>query len=200
MNPIRDREEYDVDSWEQYRKSIQTKPVTFYPLGFWIVVMFVLIYSIPAALADDVTLTWTNPTGQETCTDGGPLTNAAGTRIWQLVADINDPNATSYVIPNMVPGTYQYVATTYDTDGDESRVSGKATKVVESFMAPAGSTVYQPVSISSGFWMIPMGTLSADTACDATQRANNYYRVPVSAVTWNQGTTARPVFVVAECG
>lgn len=157
-----------------------------------------LVFLEPAE-ADDVTLTWTNPTGTEECTAGPPLTNHAGTRIWQLVTEINDPNVETYTIPAMPPGTYEYVGTAFDENGVGSRISGTTTKTVETFIAPAGSAVYQPVSINSGFWFIPMGTVTVDTDCDASQRANDYYRVPTDQVTWNDGVDARPVFVVAAC-
>ena len=154
-----------------------------------------------AAHGDDITLSWTNPTQTETCTNAGPLTNPAGTRIWMLVADIPDPeqNITSYVIEDQLPGTYDFVATTYDTDGSESRVSGKATKEVTSFIAPSGSTVYQAVTIASGFWFVPMGTVAADTDCDVNTVANGRYRIPIDSVTWNPGVDARPVVVFANC-
>ena len=163
-------------------------------MGFIAGLLFVKV-----SRAEDVPLSWTNPTGTEECVAGPQLTNLAGTRIWQLVADIPDPSATSFVLPAMPPGTYSYVATSYDTDGDESRVSGRATKTVESFTAAAGNTVYQVVTINNGFWLLPIGTVTADTACIVEQTVNGKYAIPNTSVTWSQGATARPVLVVTDC-
>ena len=149
--------------------------------------------------ADDVTLTWTNPTGQEQCTDAGPLTTLAGTRIWELVAEIDDPAATTVTLNGKLPGEYQYVATSYTTDGEESRVSGKTTKTVTEFIAVVGATVYQPVSIRNGFWLLPVGTVSADTACIVEQTVNGKYAIPNSAVSWSSGVIPKPL-VVTDCG
>ncbi len=150
--------------------------------------------------ADDVTLTWTNPTGQEQCTEAGPLTTLAGTRIWELVAEIDDPAATTVTLNGKLPGEYQYVATSYTTDGEESRVSGKTTKTVTEFMAVAGATAYQVVTINNGFWLLPIGTVSADTECIVNQSVNGKYAIPTSSVSWSPGATARPVLVVSDCG
>lgn len=169
-------------------------------LFFLIAVMIVvwLVFLEPAE-AEDITLSWTLPTGSEVCTNDPTVPDIQATRVWQLVKETG-PTDTSTVLPNMLPGDYTYVASVVDTQGQVSRFSGTTTKTVTAFIAPAGTTVYQPVSISTGFWMIPMGTVTADTQCDETQRANDYYRVPTSAVTWNEGVTAEPVFVVAACG
>lgn len=149
--------------------------------------------------AEDISLSWTNPTGQETCTNAGELTTLAGTRIWQLVAEINDPTATSFVLPAMPPGEYQYVATSFTTDGEESRVSGKTTKTVASFVAAAGAPVYQVVTINNAFWLVPIGTVAAETACITEQTVNGKYAIPNTAVSWSPGSTARPVLVVTDC-
>lgn len=166
-----------------------------------VVVLLYLGFAKPAK-AEDVTLTWEAPTGSETCTADSTVPDPINYRIYQMVAEVPGDTLT-HTFPSMLPGDYTYVATTVatDTDGNEveSRGSGIATKTVATFKALAGATVYQPLSISTGFWMLPMGTVTADTDCDVTQRVNDYYRVPVEAVTWNEGTDARPVLVVTEC-
>lgn len=149
--------------------------------------------------AEDIQLSWTNPTGQEQCTSAGELTDLAGTRIWQLVAEVDDPLATSFVLPAMPPGSYQYVATSYTTSGSESRVSGKTMKTVESFTAAAGNTVYQVVTITNGFWLLPIGTVTSEVVCIVEQTVNGKYAIPNTAVSWSPGSTARPVLVVTDC-
>jgi hypothetical protein len=81
------------------------------------------------------TLTWTAPTQNE---DGTALTDLAGYKIyWGTTSGnysnsvtINDRDATSYVVDNLPSGTYEFVATSFNTSGVESRYSAPATKVV----------------------------------------------------------------------
>ena len=170
-----------------------------FPLVTAVGVVLYLAYCVKVAVADDVTLSWNNPTGQEQCTDVGPLTDLAGTRIWELVAEIDDPATTTVTLNGKLPGDYQYVATSYTTDGQESRVSGKTGKTVTTFSAAAGSVVYQVVTISNGFWLLPIGTASGDVECITSQSVNGKYAIPTSSVSWSPGATARPVIVVADC-
>ena len=154
--------------------------------------------AIRAAQADDVVLDWTNPTGTEQCSDAGPYTNPGGTAIWQLVEDITDPEQTSTTLVGYTPGIYKFVATSYDTEGVSSRVSGYAEKTVTSFMALAGAVVYQPVSITNGWWLLAVGTLSEDVECIVAERTRDKYAVPVSSVSWSPGVVPKPL-VVADC-
>ena len=85
--------------------------------------------------AGSVTLSWVAPTQNE---DGTALTDLGGYKIyWGTTSGsypnsvtINDANATSYVVENLSPGTYEFVATSFNTSGVESRYSAPATKVV----------------------------------------------------------------------
>ena len=97
-----------------------------------------------------------------------------------------------------LPGDYQYVATSYTTDGEESRVSGKAEKTVTQFTAATGTVVYQPVSITNGFWLLPVGTVSADVECIINQNVNGKYAVPTTSVSWSPGVVPKPL-VVSDC-
>lgn len=86
--------------------------------------------------SDSVTLNWTPPTHNE---DGSPLIDLAGFRIyWGTTpgsypnsVTIGDPSATTYVVDNLSPGTYEFVATAFNTSGVESAYSSPATKVVQ---------------------------------------------------------------------
>ncbi|MDH3482093.1 MAG: fibronectin type III domain-containing protein, partial [Gammaproteobacteria bacterium] len=86
-------------------------------------------------VAGSVTLSWNAPTQNE---DGTALTNLAGYKIyWGTTSGsypnsvtINDKDATSYVVNNLSSGTYEFVATSFNTSGVESRYSAPATKVV----------------------------------------------------------------------
>jgi hypothetical protein len=82
------------------------------------------------------TLTWTAPTQNE---DGTELVDLAGYRIyWGTTpgvytnsATIDTIGTTTYMVQNLSPGTYEFVATAYNTAGVESRYSSPATKVLQ---------------------------------------------------------------------
>ena len=82
-----------------------------------------------------VTLSWTPPTENE---DGTVLTDLAGYRLYWgttpgVYTDsltINNPGLTTYVVENLPPGTYEFVATSFNAAGTESIYSNAATKVV----------------------------------------------------------------------
>lgn len=89
----------------------------------------------PAVSLGSVTLNWTAPTQNE---DGTTLTDLDGYKIyWGTTSGsypnsvtINDKDVTTYVVDNLTPGTYEFVATSFNTSGVESRYSAPATKVV----------------------------------------------------------------------
>ena len=89
----------------------------------------------PVVILGSVTLNWTAPTQNE---DGTSLTDLDGYKIYWGTTPGNYPNsvtiddetATSYVVENLSPGTYEFVATSFNTSGVESRYSAPATRVV----------------------------------------------------------------------
>ena len=90
----------------------------------------------PVPGSGSVTLTWTRPTQNE---DGSTLTDLLGFRIyWRQGSGsysspivINDANATTHVVNGLAPGTYEFVATSCNTAGIESRYSSPVTRVVQ---------------------------------------------------------------------
>jgi hypothetical protein len=82
------------------------------------------------------TLSWTAPTQNE---DGSALEDLAGYKIYWGTTPGVYPNSvtidtigtTTYVVENLSPGTYEFVATAYNTSGIESRYSNTATKVLQ---------------------------------------------------------------------
>ena len=92
--------------------------------------------AVQAVATGSATLSWTSPT---TNSDGSPLTNLAGYKIYWGPAAGNYPNSatltnpglTSYVVSNLVPGTYFFVATAVNSLGAESVFSAAASKTIQ---------------------------------------------------------------------
>jgi len=173
-----------------------------------VIVFWLMLVIVPVvAKAETVTLSWTNPTETESCSNAGPLTNLAGTRIYQLVADIPDPALESYTIPGLLPDTYEYVATSYDEEGVNSRLSGTASKTVETFVVGTDTRVYSTIRSGGKFLLVAMGTVPAGTECDPTysvagdlpnqEGLATAYVVPADNVTWSG--TSQTQTPVAKC-
>lgn len=82
------------------------------------------------------TLTWTAPT---TRTDGTSLSNLAGYRIYwgtapdalDNMAEVDNPGISSYVIDQLTPATWHFVATAFDANNRESAFSNMASKTIQ---------------------------------------------------------------------
>lgn len=146
------------------------------------------------AHAEDVTLSWTEPTGAETCAPATSTLPVLGYRIYQQIADTPD---TSLVIAGLLPGDYIYTASAYNADG-ESRLTNTVSKTSTSFQALAGATVYQVVTITNAFWLLPVGTVTADIDCIISESVKGKYAIPFTGVTWSPGVVEKPM-VVADC-
>ena len=91
--------------------------------------------TVNAISLGSATLNWTPPTQNE---DGTALTDLAGYKIhWGTTSGsypnwvlIDNPGLSSYVVDNLAPGTYEFVATSINASGVESAYSNTATKVV----------------------------------------------------------------------
>ena len=83
----------------------------------------------------NVTLSWVAPTQNS---DGSPLMDLAGYKIYYGTSsrnysheiDINNAGMTTYVVDNLVPDTYFFAATSFNTSGVESDYSGEAVRTV----------------------------------------------------------------------
>ena len=90
---------------------------------------------VNAVANSSVTLSWDAPTENE---DGSSLTDLDGYKIyWGTTpgsypesVTINNESITTYVVENISPGTYEFVATSFNQAGVESRYSSPVTKVV----------------------------------------------------------------------
>ena len=82
------------------------------------------------------TLSWTAPTENE---DGTPLTDLAGFKIyWGTTpgsytnsVTIDNPTVSTYVVENLAPGNYEFVATAFNAAGVESAYSNIATRSLQ---------------------------------------------------------------------
>ncbi len=82
-----------------------------------------------------VTLQWTPPLTTE---DGSALTDLAGYRIYYgkeegdypYVIEIDTPGLSTYVVENLLPRTYYFVATSIRANGAESKFTEVAVKTV----------------------------------------------------------------------
>lgn len=89
----------------------------------------------PVTTSGTATLSWTAP---QTRVDGSALTNLAGYKIYygtqsgsySAQVSITTPGTTTYVIQNLGPGTYYFVTTAVDSDGNESSFSAERTKTI----------------------------------------------------------------------
>ena len=81
------------------------------------------------------TLSWTAPT---TRTDGSPLTNLSGYKIfygrmsgiYDYQIDINNPGVLTYVIENLASGDWYFALTAYDSAGVESDRSNEVVRQI----------------------------------------------------------------------
>jgi hypothetical protein len=91
--------------------------------------------NVQQQVAGRATLSWDAPT---TRTDGSPLTNLAGFKLYygtssgnlSNVVQVSDPGARSWVIENLTVGTWFFAASAYDQSGMESTRSNVASKTI----------------------------------------------------------------------
>lgn len=92
--------------------------------------------AVQAVTTGSALLTWVPPNQN---TDGSALTDLAKYKVYWGPTQgnypsstlINDPAATSYLVDNLVPGTYFFVVTAINGQGVESQFSNTASKVVQ---------------------------------------------------------------------
>ena len=84
--------------------------------------------------SETASLAWTAPTTYE---DGSPLTDLAGHNIYidygsgfVKIKTLNDPLQTDYMVTNLIPGTYTFAVTAFDSEGIESSYSNTATLTI----------------------------------------------------------------------
>ncbi len=91
--------------------------------------------SVQAVASGSATVSWQPPT---TNTDGSPLTNLAGYKIyWGTTAGaypnsvaVNNPGVTAYVVENLTPNTYYFAVKAFTSGGVESALSNSGSKAI----------------------------------------------------------------------
>jgi hypothetical protein len=91
---------------------------------------------VVATATGSVTLNWTSPTQN---TDGTPLSNLAGYKIYWGTSQgsypnsvtLNNPGLATYVVDQLTPATWFFVATAINSQGVESALSGAVSKLVQ---------------------------------------------------------------------
>jgi len=179
-----------------------------------------------AANAGDARLTWVNAT-QRVDGSSLTASSLRGTKIEWSRCQSQDPatapvfgavagqftvaaGLTTHSITGLPSGRWCFRAYTLavDTDGvtqQESDPSSVVAKVImdakpapPSLLTVQELVVYNVLKQRDRFVLLPVGTVPADTACDATNEVNGYYAVPRAAVTWYG--SSRSEVVVARCG
>ncbi|MHC4708747.1 MAG: fibronectin type III domain-containing protein, partial [Planctomycetota bacterium] len=156
--------------------------------------LMLMTVSLPLSAAD-VTLNWTAPT---TNTDGSPLTDLGGYKIYYGPTsgnytnnqDLPDPAASSATVTDLTAGTWYFAVTAYNSTGQESDFSNEASKDILLTPSPPGSltvanlTAFTIVKQENRFVLVAVGTVPPDTPCDGSQSVNGHYVVDRSVVTW----------------
>ena len=96
---------------------------------------FTISVTVDATVLGSALLTWQPPTQNE---DGTPLIDLAGYTIrWGATPNnypnsvtVNNPGLSSYMVDNLAPGTYEFVATAFNAAGMQSQFSNSVTKTI----------------------------------------------------------------------
>jgi len=104
-------------------------------LCYFAIDKFVLVPQRSASVAGSATLLWIAPTKNA---DSSPLTDLAGYVIhcWREGGQhldaiyVSDPDATSYAVDHLSPGTYDCAVAAINADGDQSALSNILSRTI----------------------------------------------------------------------
>lgn len=185
-----------------------------------LVLLFGVLLASPAhAQLCSASLSWVAPTQN---TNGTPITNLAGFRVyWGTVAGtypnsttLSNPAARAYIVENLTAAQWFFVTTAFNTAGAESAFSNVASKTTVGCQPlpnprpPAGVTItvavevaYRALPQTNRAVLLPVGEIPADTVCDPDEGivADGvvYFAVPRELVDWYG--TVEPDIVYARC-
>lgn len=157
-------------------------------------------FALPA-MGQSANLTWTPPTQN---TDGTPLTNLAGYKVYrgpaptQFTASVTlqGGGSAAYVWNDLPAGTHYFAVTAINTANVESAFSNTASKLIAG-ASPNPPTIPQPVTVAGPVFIfgvtvdslvrLEAGSVVAGRLCDPTQQVAyagaSYMRVPATSVT-----------------
>lgn len=174
--------------------------------AIWLCLLSVLW--APISQAETVTLSCTSPTQN---TDGSALTDLAVLRFYESTASggpyaLVAEETVCTVDLDRTEGTYYYVATAVNSQGDESDYSGEASKTVAGVPEPpTGLVILDSDLVAYGISqtldalvLYPVGTAAPGTPCDGTMTVNGKYRIPWASVVFVG--SVKPYVVLASCG
>jgi hypothetical protein len=181
-------------------------------------ILFLCFLAMPTtALANQVTLSWTNATEN---TDSTPIESTGPTALVSTTIEWSacDPETSMVQVPlqevlvsasvttytiTTGSGTFCFRAKHINEAGESSDWSNVAVKTVNATSLPPGDlvaqavTVYSVAKLTDGFLLLAVGRVPVGTGCDKTQSVNGRYVVPTSEVEWD--TSNRAPVVVADC-
>lgn len=140
------------------------------------------------------------------CLDSYTIYYGTASRTYDQPTITVDETVQTYDVAPTTVGTYYFVLTASDREGNESAFSNEVSKeiVEESIPLPPiilveDEVVFTVVKQPDRFVLLPIGTVPAGTQCDPNNSVNGYGVVPNTAVIWTSPTGPRPIVVVARC-
>lgn len=185
--------------------------------------------NVARAAPTDAILTWTVPTQNSDGTpltnlagyvlsySTDPAVPSTGANF--ATVTITNPALTTYTVSGLAAGTWYFAMRSTNAKGDFSERTSIASVVLSGSTNPPPKTIPKPpgdlkvttpsvpntafsvIKSQEQLVLLPVGTVPADTSCDASQavvkNGVTFYVVPTSAVTYSG--SARPVVVLAAC-
>jgi hypothetical protein len=160
---------------------VRRRDTLFFPI---IAAALLFIFSSIPAFAGSVTLSW-NPSARNT--DGTHITDLAGFKIYYGTSSgnytqvVNAGYVTTYTVNNLNSGTYYFVATAYDTSGNESGYSNQVSKTIQS----GGTSQQYSLAVTKGgkgsgtVTSSPSG-ISCGSTCSASYNSGSVVTLSVS--------------------
>jgi hypothetical protein len=148
-----------------------------------IAAVLLFIFSSIPAFAGSATLSWNPPTRN---TDGTPLTDLAGFKIYYGISSgnytqvVNAGYVTTYTVNNLNSGTYYFVATAYDTSGNESGYSNQVSKTISGGTSQQYSLAVAKGGTGSGTVTSSPSGISCGSSCSASYNSGSVVRLTVS--------------------
>jgi hypothetical protein len=188
----------------------------------YLLVALSLALSVPvSAQLCTAVLTWTPPT---TNTDGTPLTNLAGYKIYwgtsatgtlPNVQSINTPASVTHTVTGLAANTWYFAITSVNSAATESAQSNRGSKITTNCSTPnpptnltvqaSNPTAWVIQQSDDNFVMLPVGTSVVGTVCNEKKKVDDgvqgvMYLIPKASVTFPPGSAVQARAMYALCG